>query len=125
MMTPAVAGIDPHQDTYTVGLVDSHGVKIDDAVFPNSTVGYLDTIELLTTHGVRQVGVEGSASWGAHVAIALTAAGFDVREVPASRSAQQRRSRRMDKTDAIRRGVCGASVAGRTEPAQSANDRDL
>ena len=107
MMTPAVAGIDPHQDTYTVGLVDSHGVKIDDAVFPNSTVGYLDTIELLTTHGVRQVGVEGSASWGAHVAIALTAAGFDVREVPASRSAQQRRSRRLDKTDAID-AVCAA-----------------
>lgn len=46
---------------------------------------------LLTAHGVTQVGVEGSASWGAHVAIAMVAAGFDVREVPAQRSAMQRR----------------------------------
>ncbi len=45
--------------------------------------------------------MEGSAKWGAHVAIALPAAGFDAREVPASRSAAQRRSQRLDKTDAV------------------------
>ena len=39
---------------------------------------------MLSSHGVRQVGVEGSASWGSHVAIALVAAGFDAREVPAA-----------------------------------------
>ena len=74
-MTEPVGGIDPHQDTFTVGIVDAHGV--------------------------RRVGVEGSAKWGAHVAIALCAAGFDAREVPASRSAAQRRSRRLGKTDAV------------------------
>ena len=74
-MTPPVGGIDPHQDTFTVGVVDAHGVE--------------------------RVGVEGSAKWGAHVAVALCAAGFDAREVPASRSAAQRRSRRLDKTDAV------------------------
>jgi transposase len=55
----------------------------------------------LITHGVAQVGIEGSASWGAHVAIAVVAAGFDAREVPPQRSATQRRSRRLAKTDAI------------------------
>ena len=35
------------------------------------------------------------------VAVALAAAGFDAREVPASRSAAQRRSRQLDKTDAV------------------------
>ncbi|MCY4516340.1 MAG: transposase [Acidimicrobiaceae bacterium] len=74
-MTLPVGGIDPHQDTFTVGIVDAHDV--------------------------RQVGVEGSAKWGAHVAVALAAAGFDAREVPASRSAAQRRSRRLEKTDAV------------------------
>jgi transposase len=56
---------------------------------------------VLTAHGVEQVGIEGSAGWGAHAAIALVAAGFDCREVPAQRSAAQRRSRRLDKTDAV------------------------
>jgi 2,4-dienoyl-CoA reductase-like NADH-dependent reductase (Old Yellow Enzyme family) len=55
----------------------------------------------LSSHGVDQVGVEGSASWGSHVAIAVVAAGFDAREVPPVRAAQQRRARRLAKTDTV------------------------
>jgi transposase len=98
-MTAAVAGIDPHQDNFTVGIVDLNGVEIFHDSFPNSGNGYCDAIDLLTTHGVEMVGVEGSASWGAHVSIALVAAGFDAREVPPQRSSQQRRARRLAKTD--------------------------
>jgi transposase len=101
MMTSPVAGIDLHQDTITVGIVDANGVEVAHASFPTSAAGYLEAIELLTAHGVEQVGVEGSAGWGAHAAIALVAAGFDAREVPAQRSAAQRRSRRLDKTDVV------------------------
>ena len=100
-MTPPVGGIDPHQDTFTVGIVDPHGIEITHETFDNPAAFYVTAIELLDAAGVRQVGVEGSAKWGAHVAIALAAAGFDAREVPASRSAAQRRSRRLDKTDAV------------------------
>ena len=100
-MSPPVGGIDPHQDAFTVGIVDSHGVETCHETFANTAVGYLGTIGLLDAHGVRQVGVEGSAKWGAHVAIALAAAGFDAREVPPSRSAAQRRSRRLEGTDAV------------------------
>ena len=100
-MTFSVGGIDPHQDTFTVGVVDGHGVETCHETFANSAAGYLDAIDLFTDHGVRLVGVEGSAKWGAHVAVALVAAGFDAREVPPSRSAAQRRSRRLDKTDAV------------------------
>jgi len=95
------AGIDPHQQNFTVGIVDEHGVEIIHQAFNNDGEGYAVAIDVLTTHGVCQVGIEGSASWGSHVAIAVTAAGFDTREVPPSRSAAQRRSRRLDKTDAI------------------------
>jgi transposase len=101
MMTSSVAGIDPHQDNFTIGVVDNNGVEIERATFPNSAAGYLPAIELLTVHDVSQVGIEGSASWGAHVAIAVVAAGFDAREVPPQRTAQQRRSRRADKTDGV------------------------
>jgi transposase len=100
-MTGAVAGIDPHQDTFTVGIVDRNGVELATTTFPNQGSGYLEAVDLLATHRVGQVGVEGTASWGQHVAIALVAAGLDVREVPAQRSAQQRRARRLAKTDAV------------------------
>lgn len=101
MMTPPVAGIDPHQDTFTLGIVDHNGVELSHDTFANSAAGYLSAIDMLTTNRVAQVGVEGSASWGAHVAIAITAAGFDTREVPPQRSSQQRRSRRLAKTDVV------------------------
>jgi len=101
MMSSPVAGIDPHQDTYTIGIVDPNGVELAHAAFPNSAAGYLDGIELLNAHGVQLVGIEGSAGWGSHVAIALCAAGFDCREVPAQRTAAQRRARRLDKTDHV------------------------
>jgi transposase len=100
-MTGTVAGIDPHQDTFTVGLVDHNGVELATATFPNRGSGYIDAVDLLAMHRVELVGVEGTASWGRHVAIALAAAGLDVREVPAQRSAQQRRARRLAKTDAV------------------------
>ena len=101
MMTAPVGGIDPHQDSYTVGIVDTNGVELTHETFPTTAAGYLDGIELLSTHGVGQVGIEGSAGWGAHAAIAFVAAGLDCREVPAQRSAAQRRARRLDKTDAV------------------------
>lgn len=100
-MTAPVAGIDPHQTQFTVGIVDATGVEFACETFPNTAAGFIAAIDLLITHGVCQVGIEGSASWGAHVAIAVVAAGFDAREVPPQRSATQRRSRRLAKTDAI------------------------
>jgi transposase len=106
-MTSAIAGIDPHQDNFTVGVVDEHGIAMSDAVFADTADGFVEAIDLLGVHGVRQVGVEGSAKWGAHVAIALVAAGFDAREVPPQRTAIQRRSRRLDKTDAVD-AICAA-----------------
>ena len=100
-MTSPVAGIDPHQATFTLGIVDRNGVGIISDTFENSASGYLAAIELLTAHGVEQIGIEGSASWGKHIAIALVAARYDAREVPPQRSAQQRRARRLDKTDTV------------------------
>ena len=81
-MSSAVAGIDPHQHSITVGIIDLNGVELTHQTFPTSSAGYLDTIDLLRQHDVGQVGVEGSASWGAHTAIALVETGFDAREVP-------------------------------------------
>lgn len=100
-MTANLAGIDPHQDSFTVGVIDGNGVEIHVEAFTNAGCGYAAAIELMRAHGVDQVGVEGSASWGSHIAVAVSVAGFDAREVPPQRSAAQRRGRRLDKTDHV------------------------
>ena len=101
IMPSALAGIDPHQDSITVGIIDSNGVELTHQTFPTTSAGYVEAIDLLRENDVDQVGVEGSASWSAHASIALVAVGFDAREVPAQRSAAQRRARRLEKTDAV------------------------
>ena len=80
MMSSTVAGVDPHQDTFTVAVIDVNGSELTHETFDNRSGGYRAAIELLTAHGVEHVGVEGSASWGSHVAVASVAAGFDARE---------------------------------------------
>ena len=52
-MTAPVAGIDPHQDSFTVGLVDPNGVEIDVETFTNRGSGYAAAIEVLRTHRVE------------------------------------------------------------------------
>ncbi len=63
-MTANVAGIDPHQDSFTVGIVDSNGIEIHVEVFTNAGSGYVAAIEVMRSHRVERAGVEGSASWG-------------------------------------------------------------
>jgi len=75
-MTGPTAGIDPHQESFTVGIIDPNGVGVTHSSFPNTAAGFIETIDLLTTHGVESVGIEGSGKLGAHVAIALMAGRF-------------------------------------------------
>jgi transposase len=100
-MPSPIAGIDPHQHNITIGIVDLNGVELCRRSFATSSTGYAEAIDFLTRNDVVQVGVEGSASWGAHISIALVAAGFDAREVPPGRTAAQRKARRLEKTDAV------------------------
>ena len=125
IMTVPIAGIDPHQRTFTVGIVDPLGVETHVETFDNTGAGYTALIDMLTTRGVRLVTIEGSRSWGVHVAVAAVAAGFDAREVPPSRTATQRRSRRLDHTDASLGDLDRPGVAGRTSPRPSRGTRRL
>jgi len=106
-MASPIAGIDPHQDTFTVGIVDNNGIEAGIETFDNNSGGYVAAIDMLNTHCVEKVGVEGSGKWGEHVSIALVAARFDAREVPPTRTTAQRRSRRLEKTDAVD-AICAA-----------------
>jgi transposase len=97
-----VAGIDPHKRTFTVAVLDErgglHGVASFDTSQPGLAAGlaWLGAVEF----DLDRVGVEGSAWLGSQVATFLAAAGDDVGEVQASRTAERRRRRRRAKTDA-------------------------
>lgn len=120
-MSSPVAGIDPHQDQFTVGIVDLVGDEVHHESFDNNAVGYLAAIDVVRAHRVELVGVEASASWGSHVAVASPSASFDVREVPPQRSAAQRRSRQIDKTDVVDAVVTARALQGEPSlgPAQA------
>ena len=70
MMTSPVGGHRPasrHQSPWA-SLRPAVSSSLTPA-FPTSAAGYFEAIELLTAHGVEQVGIEGSAGWGVHAAI--------------------------------------------------------
>jgi transposase len=96
-----VAGIDAHKQVFSVAVLDGRGGRCALASFATSPEGLAEALALLDSVAftVGRVGVEGSARLGRHVTQALVAAGYDVREVQANRTAERRRRRRRHKTD--------------------------
>jgi transposase len=85
-MTGTVAGIDPHQDTFTVGLVDHNGVELDTGTFPNRTslrdepgIGPIAAATLLVEVGdpFRFARESKFARWSGTGAVALSSAEGD------------------------------------------------
>jgi len=101
-ITHAVAGIDPHKRTATVAVVDVLGVLVISLSFAVTESGVAELLALLKSNclNIDRIGVEGSGGLGRPVMLALAAAGYDVREVQADRTADRRRRRRRAKTDA-------------------------
>ena len=97
----AVAGIDPHKRSGTVAVVAVSGELLACESFDISVSGLARLLAVLADAGViiDRIGVEGSSGLGRPVARALTAAGYDVREVQASRTNDRRRRRHRAKTD--------------------------
>jgi transposase len=96
-----VAGIDAHKHTFTVAVLDGRGGRCGIGSFPTAPDGLAEVLALLDSFGfaIGRIGVEGSAGLGRHITQALVAAGYDVREVQANRTAERRRRRRRHKSD--------------------------
>jgi transposase len=97
----AVAGIDPHKHTATIATMDARGGLRETASFAITPDGVAELLDFLsdTELVIDRIGVEGTGSLGRPVVTALAAAGYDVREVQANRTAERRRRRRRAKTD--------------------------
>jgi transposase len=96
-----VAGIDPHKHSATIAILDHRGGRVDNASFPITEDGMDQLLDFLlgAELAIRRIGVEGSGFLGRPVVLALMAAGYDVREVQANRTAERRKRRRRAKTD--------------------------
>ncbi|MDN5805203.1 MAG: IS110 family transposase, partial [Microlunatus sp.] len=96
-----VAGIDPHKSTATVAVVDERGGRRGCQSFAIDAAGLEKLLTFLVDSElvIDRVGIEGSAFLGRPLVLALTAAGYDTREVQANRTAERRSRRRRAKTD--------------------------
>ena len=99
---PAVlvtGGIDTHADLHVAAVLDQRGVLLATASFPSTPNGHRRLESWLSSYGtVEVIGIEGTGSWGAGIARAMTAAGHRVVEV--DRPNRQTRWRK-GKTDTI------------------------
>ncbi|GLY20253.1 IS110 family transposase [Kineosporia sp. NBRC 101677] len=111
-----VGGADTHADTIHVAVIDFLGKDVADAEFPATGPGYAAAIAFLTGHGiVEQVGIEGTSSYGAGLALALAAAGLGVVEVNRPDRAERRARGKSDPIDAYQ--AARAVLSGRASSA--------
>lgn len=99
--TLIVAGADTHADTVHVAAITMTGKALGDREFPTTRSGYAAVIRFLTSLGhVERIGVEGTASYGAGLTRALTAAGIEVVEVTRAVKSTRRLKGKSDPLDA-------------------------
>lgn len=104
-------GVDTHKHTHIAAALDQLGRVLATAEFPATPAGYRQLMSWLRSFGeVIMVGVEGTGSWGAGLARALTAQGYRLIEVTRVNRQHRRRYGKSDPADAI--GAARAVLAG-------------
>jgi transposase len=104
------AGIDTHKDTLAVAVVNENGRRVAAEQVPNTEPGFLRLVELLESHRVVRVGIEGSGNFGRAIAVHLViswtpAWEATVVEVPTLMTSRERRAQvgrgKTDPVDAL------------------------
>jgi transposase len=107
-------GVDTHRDTHTAAAVDGQGRLLGHRQFPATAAGYTALLAWLRAFGrLVRVGVEGTGSYGAELALALHRAGVAVVEVDRPDRAARRRDGKSDPLDA--EAAARAALAGRAD----------
>lgn len=96
-----VAGIDTHQDSHHVAVLDITGRLVADEAFPATTLGFAALLSWISVFGTLQrIAVEGTSSYGAALTRYLLAQNVTVIEVPPGDKAERRRRGKTDAFDA-------------------------
>lgn len=92
------AGIDTHQNTNHVGIINEVGKKLADREFPTTSTGYQALLDFVLTFGtIIAIGIEGTASYRAGITAYLRTHNITVKEV----IRPNRQTRRGGKSDPI------------------------
>lgn len=115
------AGVDTHTDTHTLAILTAHGGVLLTETFTADLRGYKELIVKLQEAGnVTAVGVEGTNSYGAGLARALTAAGYQVKEVLRPARQVRRMHGKSDSIDAVEAARIVIAGRGASEAKDSA-----
>ncbi|MBL7261934.1 IS110 family transposase [Paractinoplanes lichenicola] len=100
-LVEVIGGVDTHADTHTAAAVDTTGRLLGHQQFPTDPDGYRQLLDWLASFGrVRQVGVEGTGSYGVGLYRHLHAQGISVIEVDRPSRKTRRRRGKSDSIDA-------------------------
>lgn len=113
--SPIYAGIDTHAEFHQIALIDADAHLLSSHRVEATTEGLTQAIELLTSHHVTRVGIEGTSSYGAHLATACRHHHLDVVEVTGPDRATRRRRGKSDPLDA-EQAANAARTLQRTQP---------
>jgi transposase len=121
-----IGGVDTHGATHHAAVIDPIGRHLADEQFPATAAGCAALTAWLAGHGqVIAVGVEGTGSYGAHLARHLTAAGATVIEVDRPDRKIRRAAGKSDPIDAyaaaqaVASGRAGGTPKTRNGPVEA------
>ena len=107
-----VGGIDTHKDLHVAAVLDTAGVVLGTESFSTTRAGYRALVRWMRSYGdVRQVGIEGTGSYGAGVTRHLNDAGIAIFEVARPDRSDRRLRGKSDTLDA--ESAARAVLAGR------------
>jgi transposase len=116
-----IGGIDTHKDLHVAAVIDTNGAVLATESFSTTRAGYRALLRWMHGFGdVRQVGVEGTGSYGAGVTRHLAEAGIEVVEVDRPDRSDRRRRGKSDTLDAEQ--AARAVLAGKRTSTPKAKD---
>lgn len=99
--TQVAVGVDTHQLTHHVAVIDTTRGRLGDREFPANTAGYRDLVAYVTALGpVRAYGVESTGSYGAGLTRHLLSVGGEVYEVTRPEKSTRVKAGKSDPIDA-------------------------
>ena len=114
--TVVVAGVDTHQRTHHLVVLDTTGRRLGDRGFAASAAGHRELLNWVSSFGlIEAIGVESTGSYGAGLTLLLLAAGIDVIEVSRPEKAVRATKGKSDPIDAesAARQVLAGTATGR------------
>jgi transposase len=118
------AGVDTHADSHVAAVIDPLGRHLGDRSFAANPAGYHALGVWIASFGaVARVGVEGTGAYGAGLARALSAAGFEVVEVDRPDRKTRRDHGKSDPIDAY--AAARAAASGRASGTPKSRTGDV